>query len=128
MAEYKGSKADASRVSKLQKERMRQLEELERAKESLAMSTSAGIGSISSKFAAQQHHADTRLKNVTIGLLSNEEFRRKQQSIELEEVKRLQEEIERQKQQQNLSDSSFLLPSSHSLFITVTSAEADSWS
>lgn len=102
MAEYKGTKADASRVSKLQAERMRQLEDLERAKESLNASSSVAVGSISSKFAAQQHHADSRLKNVTIGLLTNEEFRRKQQSIELEEVKRLQEEIERQKQKQSM--------------------------
>jgi protein FAM50 len=112
MAHYKGAASEAGRALQLQKKREKALEELEHKKRKIEEEMK--LSSIGSKFATHYDAIEQQIKSSTIGLVTldqmkakqedlvNERVRQlalKQQSIHLKEIEDKKELKERQKRQ-----------------------------
>ncbi|KAL5007924.1 hypothetical protein ScPMuIL_013505 [Solemya velum] len=79
MAHYKGAASEAGRAINLMKKRQKEQQELEAKKKKIE--DELKIGSIQNKFATHYDAVEQQLKNKTIGLVTLDEMRAKQEDV-----------------------------------------------
>lgn len=79
MAHYKGAAKEASRAMNLMKKRQKEQEELEMRKKKIEEELK--LSAISNKFAVHYDAVETKLKSDTIGLVTLDEMRAKQEDV-----------------------------------------------
>jgi len=91
MAQYKGASRDAHRAKTLEKRRERQKEEMELLKNKLAkdLESKGGILTMGNKFKSHFDAVEQELKSSTIGLVTLDEMKAKQENIVQEHEKRI---------------------------------------
>ncbi|XP_046582468.1 protein FAM50A-like [Haliotis rubra] len=87
MATYKGAASEAGRAQILMKKRQKEQDEIEAKKKKIEEELK--IGSINNKFAAHYDAVEQTLKSNTIGLVTLDEMRAKQESVVKEREKQL---------------------------------------
>jgi len=101
MAHYKGAASEAGRAMQLQKKREKALEELEHRKKKIEEELK--LSNIESKFATHYDAVEQQLKSTTIGLLTLDEMKAKQENVVKERERQLakrQHEKDLQKQRE----------------------------
>ncbi|XP_027219520.1 protein FAM50 homolog [Penaeus vannamei] len=97
MAQYKGAASEAGRAMQIMKRRERELEEMEQKKRKLEESLK--INKIENKFAVHYDAVEQQLKSSTIGLVTLNEMKAKQEDVVKEREKEL---ARKQKEQEKL--------------------------
>lgn len=87
MAQYKGAASEGGRAANLIKKRQKELEEIEVKKRKIEVEMR--IGSIANKFAAHYDAVEQTLKSSTIGLVTLDEMKAKQEKVVKEREKQL---------------------------------------
>lgn len=87
MAQYKGAASEGGRAANLIKKRQKELEEIEVKKKKIEVEMR--IGSITNKFAAHYDAVEQTLKSSTIGLVTLDEMKAKQEIVVKEREKQL---------------------------------------
>ncbi|PVD25693.1 hypothetical protein C0Q70_13353 [Pomacea canaliculata] len=87
MAQYKGAASEGGRAANLIKKRQKELEEIEAKKRKIEEEMK--IGSITNKFAAHYDAIEQSLKSSTIGLVTLDEMKAKQEHVVKEREKQL---------------------------------------
>lgn len=101
MAHYKGAASEAGRAMQLMKKREKEMQDLEIRKKKIEEDLK--INNIENKFATHYDAVEQQLKSSTIGLVTLDEMKAKQENIVKEREKKLaqkQAEKEREKQRQ----------------------------
>ncbi|XP_060520776.1 protein FAM50 homolog [Cylas formicarius] len=101
MAHYKGAASEAGRAMQLMKKREKEMQDLEIRKKKIEEDLK--INNIETKFATHYDAVEHQLKSSTIGLVTLDEMKAKQENIVKEREKKLaqkQAEKEREKQRQ----------------------------
>ncbi|KAB7495310.1 Protein FAM50-like protein [Armadillidium nasatum] len=101
MAQYKGAASEAGRAMQIKKRREREQEELEQKKRKLEETLK--INKIENKFAVHYDAVEQQLKSSTIGLVTLNEMKAKQEDVVKErekELARKQREKEKQKKRE----------------------------
>ncbi|KAJ8925673.1 hypothetical protein NQ315_009519 [Exocentrus adspersus] len=101
MAHYKGAASEAGRAMQLMKKREKEMQDLELRKKRIE--EDLRINNIENKFATHYDAVEQQLKSSTIGLVTLDEMKAKQENIVKEREKKLaqkQAEKEREKQRQ----------------------------
>ncbi|CAG9766472.1 unnamed protein product [Ceutorhynchus assimilis] len=101
MAHYKGAASEAGRAMQLMKKREKEMQDLEIRKKKIE--EDLRINNIENKFATHYDAVEQQLKSSTIGLVTLDEMKAKQENIVKEREKKLaqkQAEKEREKQRQ----------------------------
>ena len=70
-----------SRILALENKRKKQINEFQKKKEQITTTVSSNISSIDSKFALQSNFSEEQFKSSTIGLVTLEDFKKKQQIV-----------------------------------------------
>ncbi|KAK8724450.1 hypothetical protein OTU49_011072, partial [Cherax quadricarinatus] len=94
MAQYKGAASEAGRAMQIKKRREREQEEMEQKKRKLEESLK--INKIENKFAVHYDAVEQQLKSSTIGLVTLNEMKAKQEDV----VKEREKELARKKKEQ----------------------------
>lgn len=94
MAQYKGAASEAGRAMQIMKKREREQEEMEQKKRKLEESLK--INKIENKFAVHYDAVEQQLKSSTIGLVTLNEMKAKQEDV----VKEREKELARKKKEQ----------------------------
>ncbi|XP_071528170.1 protein FAM50A isoform X1 [Panulirus ornatus] len=94
MAQYKGAASEAGRAMQIKKRREREQEEMEQKKRKLEESLK--INKIENKFAVHYDAIEQQLKSSTIGLVTLNEMKAKQEDV----VKEREKELARKKKEQ----------------------------
>jgi len=112
MAHYKGAASEAGRALQLQKKREKALEELEHKKRKIEEEMK--LSNIGNKFATHYDAIEQQIKSSTVGLVTLDQMKAKQenlvkerekqlalkhQSIQLKEIEEKRQQKERQKRQ-----------------------------
>ncbi|XP_037774583.1 protein FAM50 homolog [Penaeus monodon] len=97
MAQYKGAASEAGRAMQIMKRREKELEEMEQKKRKLEESLK--INKIENKFAVHYDAVEQQLKSSTIGLVTLNEMKAKQEDVVKEREKEL---ARKQKEQEKL--------------------------
>eukprot|EP00794_Sanderia_malayensis_P005974 gene5974-6670_t len=102
MAQYKGASREGHRAQTLIKRREKQKEEMELMKNKLQeeLSSTGGIVKMSSKFNSHFDAVEHELKSSTIGLVTLDEMKAKQEILAQEHEKRLAIEMKESKRQE----------------------------
>lgn len=102
MAQYKGASREAHRAQTLLKRRERQKEEMELLKNKLQddLETKGGIVTMNSKFKSHYDAVEQELKTSTIGLVTLDEMKAKQEILAQEHEKRLATEMKESRRQE----------------------------
>ncbi|KAJ8949919.1 hypothetical protein NQ318_007627 [Aromia moschata] len=101
MAHYKGAASEAGRAMQLMKKREKEMQDLELRKKRIEEDLK--LNNIENKFATHYDAVEQQLKSSTIGLVTLDEMKAKQENIVKEREKKLaqkQAEKEREKQRQ----------------------------
>ncbi|XP_074602256.1 protein FAM50 homolog [Brevipalpus obovatus] len=98
MAQYKGAASEAGRAMQIQKKREKAKEELELRKKKIEEEMK--LSSIDNKFAAHFDAIEAQLKSATVGLVSLNEMKAKQEDFVKEREKQLAQKAEEIKRRQ----------------------------
>lgn len=98
MAHYKGAASEAGRALQLQKKREKAVEELELRKKRIEEELK--LSNIGNKFATHYDAVEQQLKSSTIGLVTLDEMKAKQEDVVKERERALAQKNELQKQRE----------------------------
>ena len=106
MAQYKGPASESQRVMHLQKKREREQEEIELKKRKLA--DELKVSKMESKFSAHYDAVENDLKSSTVGLLTVEELKTRQENAvkerEMQLARKNREEERKQKKEEKAKE------------------------
>lgn len=98
MAHYKGAASEAGRALQIQKKREREKEELELRKKKIE--DELKLSKIGNKFTAHYDAIEAQLKSSTVGLVTLDEMKAKQEDLTREREKQLAQKTELQQQKE----------------------------